>query len=174
MIEDLRYPIGKFQFIEPTPSLRRECIAQFRIAPGLLRQAVSGLKEEQLQSSYRSEGWTIAQVVHHLAEADANAYPRLKYALTEPIPNVMVADEARWAELPDAKSTSLAASLAMFEAIHLRWAEAWEALREEDFSRQWRHTHFGTVPLDHLLQQYAWHARHHTAQITAHRARMGW
>ncbi len=175
MSDDLRYPIGKFAYVDPPERVRKDCIAEYRTSPGLLRAAVKGLTPEQLASRYRPEGWTLAQVVHHIAESDANAYPRLKYALTEAAPpSVMVAPQGLWAELPDARSTDIAASLQMCEAIRYRWAEAWESLSDLDFKRQWRHAHFGLVPVDFLLQQYAWHARHHTAQITAHRKRMGW
>ncbi len=175
MSDDPRFPVGKFAFSEPTALLRKECIAQFREAPGLLRGAVNGLTKEQLSTRYRPEGWTLAQVVHHLAEADANAYPRLKYALTESTPpTVMVAPQALWAELSDARSVQIASSLGMFEAIQQRWADAWESLSEKDFQRQWRHAAFGLVTVDFLLQQYAWHARHHTGQITTLRKSMGW
>jgi uncharacterized damage-inducible protein DinB len=175
MSDEIRFPVGNFVFSEPAQSVRRECIAQFREAPALLRRAVSGLSDERLASRYRPDGWTLAQVVHHLAESDANAYPRLKYALTESIPPaVMVAPQELWAELPDACTVRIDGSLAMFEAIRMRWAEAWDALADKDFNRQWRHAWFGLVTVDFLLQQYAWHARHHTAQITAHRTRMGW
>jgi uncharacterized damage-inducible protein DinB len=172
--EDLQYPIGNLAFIESTPELRRQWIRQYRDAPILLRKAVDGLSDEQLQSTYRPGGWTLAQVVHHLAEMDASSYTRLKFALTESIPAVAAAQQALWAELPDARSTKIAASLALFEAIRLRWADAWESLNEKDFARQWKHPRLGVVTLDHLLQQYAWHARHHTAQIASHRKRMGW
>ncbi len=173
--EDLKYPVGRFAFAQPTQKMRRDCIAEFREGPTLLRRAVQGLTKKQLASPYRPGGWTLAQVVHHIAESDANAYPRLKYALTEPSPpTVMVAPQELWAELPDARSVEIAGSLAMFEAIRLRWAEAWDCLYESDFLRQWRHKTFGLVTIDFLLQQYAWHARHHTAQITSHRSRMGW
>ena len=169
------YPFGEFVYVEPAEKVRKECIAQFRKAPGILRETVNGLTKTQLASRYRPEGWTLAQVTHHLAESDANAYPRLKYALTETAPpNVMVAPQELWAELPDAQSVEIDASLAMFEAIRLRWAEAWESLRDADFNRQWKHAWFGLLTVDCLLQQYAWHARHHTAQISLHRMRMGW
>lgn len=166
--------MGRFSFVPPTPENRAECIRQFRAAPQLLRDAVQGLSEEQLLSRYRPGGWTLAQVVHHLAEADANAYPRLKYALTEEAPEVLVAREAVWAELADARSPKIAASLAMYEGIGLRWAEAFEAMTPDQFDRKWKHAHFGIVAVDFLLQQYAWHGRHHAAQITEHRKRMGW
>jgi hypothetical protein len=175
MSDDPRFPIGEFEYHEPPEEVRKTCIGQFREAPGMLREALKGLTIDQLSSRYRPEGWTLAQVVHHLAEADANAYPRLKYALTETVPpNVMVAPQELWAELPDAKSVEIAASVAMFEAIRFRWAEAWESLRDTDFRRQWKHAWFGLVTLDFLLQQYAWHARHHIAQITSCRTKMGW
>jgi uncharacterized damage-inducible protein DinB len=175
MSDDLRFPVGKFAFSEPAAPQRRGCIAQFREAPGQLRAAVRGLTKEQLSSRYRPEGWSLAQVVHHLAESDANAYPRLKYALTESAPpSVMVAPQEIWAELPDARSTEIESSLAMFEAIQLRWADAWECLAEKDFQKQWRHARFGLVTVDFLLQQYAWHARHHIGHITTQRKNMGW
>ncbi|HET6451439.1 MAG TPA: putative metal-dependent hydrolase [Spirochaetia bacterium] len=175
MSDEIRFPVGTFAYREPSVPLRRQCIAEFREAPGLLRQAVTGLSDAQLAQRYRPDGWTLAQVVHHLAESDANAYPRLKYALTESAPpSVMVAPQELWAELPDARSAQIDGSLAMFEGIRRRWAEAWESLSDKDYHRQWRHTWFGLVTVDFLLQQYAWHARHHTAQITACRGRLGW
>jgi len=173
-MEEIRYPLGKFEFQEPNAELRRKYIERYRSAPRLLRQAVDGLTTEQLLSRYRPDSWTLAQVVHHLAESDANAYIRLKYALTEEAPRVMVAAEAAWAELPDAKSPLIGGSLLMFEGLRLRWAEAWDSVREEDFKRTWDHSRYGLLTLDHLLQMLAWHASHHTAQIVEHRKRSGW
>jgi DinB superfamily len=172
--EELKYPIGKFNFIQPTPQLRIELIHQFRTDPQLLKDAVKNLSGEQLLSNYRPGGWTIAQVIHHIVESDINAYPRLKYALTRDVPDVMVAEQALWAELPDAKSPSIGSSVILFEAIRNRWADAFESLSPGSFDRQWRHARYGLLSIDVLLQQYAWHARHHIAQINNHRKRMGW
>ena len=174
MSEDLQYPIGNLAFVDSAPDLRRQWIKQYRDAPILLRRAVEGLNDEQLRSTYRPGGWTLAQVVHHLAEMDTSSYTRLKFALTESVPAVAAAQQALWAEVPDSKSTKIVASLALFEAVRLRWADAWESLNEKDYERQWKHPRMGVVTLDQLLQQYAWHARHHTAQITSRRKRMGW
>ncbi len=175
MSDDARFPIGPFALTEPPEQVRALCIRRFAEAPAALRRAVAGLTDQQLASVYRPGGWTIAQLVHHISESDANAYPRLKYALTEPTPPaVMVAPQELWAELPDARSLELEPSLAMFDAIRRRWMQAWESLSDRDFQKQWRHSRFGLVTVDFLLQQYDWHARHHTAQITAHRARNGW
>jgi len=121
---DSRFPVGQFVFAEPAAGVRTQCIEQFRDAPGLPRTAVNGLTKEQLSSPYQPGGWTLAQVVHHLAESDA-------------------------------RSVEIARSLSMFEAIRLRWADAWESLSEKDFQRQWRHARFGLVTVVFLLQQYA-------------------
>jgi uncharacterized damage-inducible protein DinB len=172
--EELKYPIGKFRFIQPTPELRIEYIQQLRAAPQLLFEAVKHLTEDQLLSSYRPGGWTLAQVVHHVVESDVNAYPRLKYSLTMDVPDVMVAEQGLWAELPDAKSPSINLSLALFAAIRNRWADAFESLSSSDFERQWRHARYGVLTVDALLQQYVWHAIHHITQISEHRKRMGW
>jgi hypothetical protein len=173
--DDLRFPVGPFAFSEPPEKVRAESISRFREAPALLRKAVAGLTGDQLGARYRPGGWTLAQVVHHVAESDANAYPRLKYALTEATPpSVMVAPEELWAELADAKAVEIEGSLLMFDGIRRRWVEAWDSLSDRDFQRQWKHARFGLVSVDFLLQQYDWHARHHTAHITSHRSRMGW
>ena len=172
--EELKYPIGKFKFIEPTPELRAEYILQFRTDPQQLYNAVNNLTAEQLLSQYRPGGWTLAQVVHHIVESDINAYPRLKYAILTDTPNVMVAEQELWAEIPDAKSTSIEHSLILFKAIRNRWADAFESLSPELFYRQWRHSRYGVLTVDALLQQYAWHSRHHIAHITNHRKSMGW
>ena len=102
--EELKYPVGRFQGVQSTPDLRAQFIHQFRLAPGTLYEAVKDLKENQLLSTYRPGGWTLAQVVHHIVESDINAYPRLKYALTQDVPEVMIAEQGLWAELLDAKS----------------------------------------------------------------------
>jgi uncharacterized damage-inducible protein DinB len=172
--EELKYPIGRFQFTQSTPMPRSEYIRQFRSAPSILYDAVRNLKEKQFLSPYRPGGWTVAQVVHHLVESDVNAYPRLKYALTQDTPDVMVAQQQLWAELPDAKSPNISPSLVLFEAIRNRWADAFESLSQEDFNRHWRHERYGLLTIDTLLRQYTWHAQHHTAQISEHRKRMGW
>lgn len=172
--EKLKYPVGRFKLVEPTPALRIELVKQFRTDPQHLYESVKDLTIDQLLSTYRSGGWTLAQVVHHLVESDINAYPRLKYAITTNIPDVMVAEQGLWAEISDAKSPSIDNSLALFEAIRIRWADAFESLSTDLFEKQWRHARYGTLTIDGLLQQYAWHARHHIAQITNHRKRKGW
>lgn len=105
MDKDLRYPIGSF--VVPDTITEEQLIAWIHdIAelPAQLRQAVEGLNEQQLNTPYREGGWTIRQVVHHVADSHMNSYIRFKLALTEDTPTIKPYDEGRWAEIPDARS----------------------------------------------------------------------
>jgi uncharacterized damage-inducible protein DinB len=172
---DLRYPIGKFEAPPAfTPALRQQAIAQLAQAPAKLREAVRGLDDAQLDTPYRQGGWTVRQVVHHLADSHMNAYTRLRLALTEQHPTVKTYDEARWAELEDAKRAPVEVSLALLEALHHRLVRLWLALPAEAFSRTFVHPDHGPRTLDWLLFIYAWHGAHHTAHITELRKQKGW
>ncbi len=176
MSDDLRYPIGRFQYDGvPVPAHRARAIAQIAALPAALRNAVAGLTDAQLDTPYRPEGWTVRQVVHHVADSHVNAYTRFRLALTEDAPTVKPYDEARWAELPDARTLPVAVSLDLLDALHARWAHLLARLDDEAFARTFVHPQHGQAfTLDWALAQYAWHGRHHTAHITTLRAREGW
>ena len=174
-MSDLRYPIGPFTPPPAyTPELRRQGIDELAAVPGRLHAAVDGLSEGYLGHPYREGGWTVAQVVHHVADSHINAYVRFKLAVTEDNPPVKAYNEAWWAELADASAADVAVSLALLDALHLRWVTFLRSLDAEQFSRTYQHSTMGPVTLDHALALYAWHGRHHTAHITALRVRMGW
>ncbi len=172
---DLRYPIGKFE--PPTQvsdSLRREWIDNIAKAPDVYRAAVKGLSEEQLNTPYRPEGWTVRQVVHHVADSHLNAYTRFRLALTEDQPTVKPYEEARWAKLEDARTAPVDLSLALLDPLHKRWVLLLQSMSPADFGRTFRHPEHGLMTLDTNLGMYAWHCRHHAAHITSLRTRMGW
>jgi uncharacterized damage-inducible protein DinB len=174
-MHDPRYPIGGFD--KPATidaGLRDTYIQQIHAAPAALRAAVEGLDEQQLQTPYREGGWNPRQVVHHLADSHMNAYIRFKLALTEKEPTIKPYDEAAWAELADAHDGEIRQSLDLLENLHGRWTACIRSLPEEAFERRLRHPENGMFRLDQLLALYAWHGRHHTAQITSLRDRMGW
>ena len=174
-MEDQRYPIGTFA--PPavyTPEGRKAFIREIAALPSQVRAAVAGLTPEQLQHPYRDEGWSVAQVVHHLADSHLNAYVRFKLAATADNPTVVGYDEAAWARLPDAVVTRLDGSLAILDALHERWVSFLESLTAEAFARTFNHSVLGPVELDRALALYAWHGRHHVAHITGLRARQGW
>jgi uncharacterized damage-inducible protein DinB len=172
---DLRYPIGRFTpSAASLPGIRAAHIETLRQLAGRLREVTAGLSDAQLDTPYREGGWTVRQVVHHLADSHANAYIRYRLALTEDWPTVKTYDEAAWAKLADSRKLPIAVSLSMIEALHVRWVVLLESLSEEDFQKGYNHPEHGKQALSTVLAMYAWHARHHTAHISGLRSRQGW
>ncbi len=173
-LDSLRYPIGRFNPpATPLPGVRAAEINTLRQLPGRLRAAVQGLNDTQLETPYREGGWTVRQLVHHIADSHMNSYVRFKLALTEDCPTIKPYDEAAWAALPDSKQV-IAPSLALIEALHERWVALLEAMTDADYRRELQHPERGRQNLATTLALYDWHSRHHTAHITALRARQGW
>jgi hypothetical protein len=175
-VTDLRYPIGPFAFDGRMSDARRaECVARIAAAPARLRAAVTGLDDTQLDTPYRPGGWTVRQVVHHVPDSHINAYTRIRLALTEDEPTIKPYEEARWAELPDARTLPVDVSLSLLEALHARWVPLLRGLGARDGARQFRHPEHGRLmPIDELIALYAWHGDHHVAHVTGLRDRMGW
>lgn len=172
---DLRHPVGRFARPEQiTDADIQGWIEELAQAPALLRKAVAGLSEEQLDTPYREGGWTVRQVVHHLADSHMNCYMRFKLALTEEQPTIKVYDQSAWAEMPEAKTAPVEVSLTLFEALHDRWVRMLRAMKPEEFTRAFHHPESGVLRLDVVAALYVWHSRHHTAHITGLRERMGW
>lgn len=176
MTEDLRFPIGRFTMPGPelTPEQRLECIQRIAGTPAALRAAVLGLNPGQLATPYRPGGWTVAQVVHHVADSHLNAICRMKLALTENEPTIKPYLQNGWAELPDAREAPVEPSLAMIEGLHQRWVQLLRSLKPEDFRKKFLHPETGPQSLDRVVALYSWHGAHHTAHITSLRARNGW
>ena len=175
MIDDPRYPTGKFTFNPSvTPEMRRESIAAIREAPSALRTAVRGLDETQLNTPYRDGGWTVRQVAHHVPESHKNAFTRFKLALTEDNPTIKPYNEDAWVKLGDVARTPVETSVALLEALHARWVTLLDVMTPADFGRPLVHPDSGPMNLDRMLQLYAWHGRHHVAHITTLRARKNW
>lgn len=173
-MDDLRYPIGRFQPSSTfTAEERAAHIAVLRELPARLSDAVNGLEDAQLDTPYREGGWTVRQVVHHVADSHLNCYVRFKLALTEYEPVIKPYDEAAWAALPDSL-TPVDISLTLTWALHERWVALLESMTEKDFQKKFTHPERGLQDLATTLSLYDWHSRHHTAHITGLRARMGW
>jgi uncharacterized damage-inducible protein DinB len=173
---DLRYPVGRFS----APTVNIADLAHVEIVrqlPERFKAAVNGLNDHQIDTPYRDGGWTVRQLVHHVADSHANAYIRFKLALTEDWPIIKPYDEAAWAKLPDS-SLPVQVSLDLLTLIHQRWVTLLESLSEEEYRRGYVHPAMvengGRQPLSQVLALYAWHSRHHTAHITHLRNRMGW
>jgi uncharacterized damage-inducible protein DinB len=175
-MDDLRYPIGRFQRPHGplSPEERRDRIDAIDSTPARLREAVRGLDDVRLDTPYRPGGWSVRQVVHHLPDSHVNSYVRFKLALTEHEPTIKPYDEKLWAMLDDSRTTPIATSLTLLEALHERWVALLRSMRADDFARRLVHPENGPMTLDQMLALYAWHGPHHVAQIASLRARSGW
>jgi hypothetical protein len=172
---DLRYPIGQFKAVLPvTHELRGAAIDALEGFPARLREAVAGLSDTQLDTPYRPEGWTVRQVVHHVADSHMNGLIRVKLALTEDTPTIKPYDENAWSTLADMK-LPVDVSLTLIDGIHTRWVAVVNAMAADQFARSFIHPELKTeMTLDHHLQLYAWHSHHHLAHITELRRRERW
>ncbi len=174
-LDDLRYPIGRFSPpASSLPAIRAAQIQTLRVLPERLRAALSGLSDAQLDTPYRDGGWTLRQVVHHVADSHAVCLMRFKLALTEDWPAIKPYDEAAWANLADSRLLPVDVSVSLIEALHGRWVALLESLTEQDFHKGFVHPERGRLDLATTLAIYDWHSRHHTAHITSLRARQGW
>ena len=172
---DPRYPVGKFPGKRKlAPEERKHMIHSISEAPKRFREAVKGLNDQQLDTPYREGGWTVRQVIHHLADSHMNAYIRMRFTLTENNPTVKAYDENLWAKLEDARTAPVEPSLNMLDGIHHRWMLLLNSLGDVDFERSMQHSENGSMTLDDHLIDYEWHGRHHAAHITSLRAAKNW
>lgn len=176
-MEDLRYPIGKY---EPQPFSEKQLqqwLLDIKVLPQQLEHAVLNLDEAQLNTPYREGGWMVKQVVHHVADSHLNAYTRFKLGITEPNPTaIRPYDEVAWAELKDSHDLPINISLTLLHALHNRWHYVLTNISAEDLQNKtvFHPEHNKTWTLWYLLGLYAWHGRHHVAHITSLRERMKW
>ncbi|WP_298221543.1 YfiT family bacillithiol transferase [Flavobacterium sp.] len=175
-IEKLRYPIGKFvpvqEYTSEYLSQRIDEIASF---PERLKKEVSHLTDEQLDTPYRPDGWTVRQVIHHCADSHMNCFIRLKWTLTEDKPTIKFYYENRWSELIDNKTMPIAPTLALLEGLHYRLAFLMKSLTSGELERSLIHPEHGKeFQLKEIIGLYAWHGNHHLAHITKLKKRKGW
>ena len=175
VISSLKYPIGEFVLqSDLNQGQRKLLIESLALVPLETQKSIEDLSEEQLAMPYRPGGWTVRQVVHHLADASIHGYVRWRLALTEPNPVTLLYKEEAWAILEDASKAPVNWSIQLMEALYARWILLLRSLQDEDFQRTFIHPKRGSLSLDHALQLYAWHGKHHVAHIVQLRARLDW
>lgn len=173
-MSDPRYPIGRFHDSGDRSSERRATlIRDLQNLPADLRAAVSGMSDSQLDTPYRDGGWTVRQVIHHLGDANVNAYLRMKFAVADDRPTILPYDEDVWAEFADAKGP-VEPTLALLQALHLRWSLFLRSLDEAQWDRVFIHPQNGETPVAKSLELYVWHGRHHLAHVTELKKLKGW
>lgn len=172
---DHRYPIGKYEPQPYSDELKEEWLADIKFLPQAIEQAIINLDEAQLQTLYRDGGWTVHQLVHHVADSHINAYCRFKLGITEENPTICTYDEKLWATTTDVQHLPVNISLTLLHALHQRWYEFLKNFTEEDFQRTVYHPEYKKeFTLWQLFGMYAWHSKHHVAHITALRERKNW
>lgn len=175
-LEKLRYPIGRFNPPkEITIDLIQEWINDIEAAPTQIRAASAHLTDEQLDTPYRENGWTLRQVIHHVADSHLNSYIRFKWTLTEDKPTIKAYNEKDWAEQEEAKSEPVDLSLNLLDTLHRRWVIVLRNMQEEQWKRSFTHPETGKeIPLDVLVALYAWHGKHHLGHIESLKKTKGW
>ena len=160
-----RYPIGEFSSDESISSEEVQWwIEEIKTLPARLTEVVKELDEGTLENTYRKGGWSIRQLVHHIADSHLNSYIRFKLALTENNPTIKPYAEDKWAELPDSH-LSVGVSLALIRGLHERWVYLLESLTEVELKRTFTHPDSGVITLEKNIGLYAWHGNHHLAHI---------
>lgn len=158
----------------PTTAERHELINQLRNLPAQLENIAGDLDDEQLDTPYRDGGWTVRQVVHHLADSHMNAFIRMKLTLTEDAPLFRTYEQDAWAQLPDTNKAQIYSSLLLLRGLHERWANLLEALPVESWARAGVHPENGEVTLDNLLASYVAHGTRHLQQVADLREKQDW
>lgn len=170
-----QYPIGKLNTVDFSAETKNTALKELRQLPNNLEAALLNMDEAQLQSPYREGGWTVQQLVHHIADSHMNAYLRFKLALTENTPAIKTYNENDWVQLDDVKNVAVNVSTTLLHALHIRWYEALKNLSDKDWQRKIFHPERQKeLSLWYLLQLYAWHSKHHVEQINNLRAKMKW
>jgi hypothetical protein len=174
--DKLKYPIGKFIMPQDCGNeLLAEWLTNIATLPARLEAAVEMLTPQQLDTPYRPGGWSIKQVVHHLADSHINSFIRTKLALTEDNPTIKPYYEDRFAELLDGTTNNITSSIDILKGIHARWIVLLKSLTAEQLRRTFIHPEQGRmISILECVGVYAWHGNHHLAQITELKQRENW
>ncbi len=166
-IDNLKYPVGKFQKPEViTSEILQNCILTISEFPFVLQQELKKLSKAQLDSAYRPGGWTVKQVVNHCADSHMNGIIRIKLTLTEDKPVIKPYLEAEWAELEDSKNNSVDAAIKILEGVHHRWSSLLNNITEDQWQRKFIHPEHGKeITIAENTCLYAWHCNHHLGHI---------
>lgn len=169
------YPIGKYELKPFSQKELEERLIEIKVLPTILESAILNLDQVQLDSPYRDGGWTVTQVVHHVADSHINAFIRFRLGLTEVNPTIKPYDQNAWVQLADYKTVPINVSLTLLHSLHIRLHALLVAVSIEEWERTIYHPeHKKTMTLWDMLGDYAWHGAHHVAHITNLRSKKGW
>lgn len=166
-MSSLKYPFGKYHLARDySEEAINGWIQTIEDFPKKITELTKNLSQEELNFTYRPDGWTIKQVVHHCADSHLNSYIRFKWTLTEDSPTIKAYFEDRWAELPDSQNDNISASLELISGLHSRWTNLLKNLSDQQLERSFTHPETGKqISLKKNISLYAWHCEHHLAHI---------
>jgi uncharacterized damage-inducible protein DinB len=176
MVVDPRYPIGQYEARPFSIETKVEWLADIKFLPVMLENAVANLEEAQLHTPYREGGWTVHQLVHHIADSHINAFCRFRLGLTEENPVIKPYDENAWVHLYDVEKLPINISITLLYALHARMYEMLKYVTDDEWNNRtlFHPEHKRTMRLWYVLGMYAWHGKHHVAHITTLREQKGW
>lgn len=175
MSVDVRYPIGKHQMVPFSQEEKEARLADILFLPRMLEYAVLNLNDDQIQTPYREGGWTVNQVIHHVADSHMNAFIRFKLGLTEDNPTIKPYIQSAWGDTADVTAVPVNLSITLLHSLHHRWYELLKTITDEQWERTIYHPEQERkITLWELLLIYAWHGKHHAAHVTNLREQMGW
>lgn len=175
MSVDVQYPIGKHQMVPFSQEEKEARLADILFLPRMLEYAVLNLNDDQIQTPYRDGGWTVNQVIHHVADSHMNAFIRFKLGLTEDNPTIKPYIQSAWGETADVTAVPVNLSITLLHSLHHRWYELLKTITDEQWKRTIYHPEQERkITLWELLLIYAWHGKHHAAHVTNLREQMGW
>jgi hypothetical protein len=174
--EDLKFPIGRYTSPETiTATLLKDWLDDLASLPHRLKNVLNGLSDEQLDMPYRPGGWTVRQLVHHLADSHLNAHCRIRLALTENSPTIKPYEQDEWAKLPDVLTMPVNHSLEILSGLHARWVFLIKNLNGQELNKSFVHPEHGkTFSVADMVGMYVHHGNNHLAQIEALKKRMDW
>lgn len=175
-LEQKKYPIGAFQWPENISDAEIDLhIETLKNFPQKLKRLIENWTDDMLETQYRTGGWTVRQLINHLADSHMQSLSRFKLALTEENPTIKPYDEAKWAELQDSRSEPVKSALLILEGLHYRWTHLLKTMTNKDFNRSFYHPeHQKSMSLRNMLAFYAWHCDHHFAHIENLKKEKGW
>lgn len=175
-LEQLKYPIGHFicpkEISDPEISKWITVLENF---PKKLQDLVAHLDMQQLNTPYRPGGWTVKQLIYHIADSHHHSYTRFKWALTENSPIIKAYEEKDWASLLDANTAPIALSLNYITALHAKMVFMLKGLSHTELNKCYVHPVGNiTVTVAENIGKYAWHSNHHYAHIENLGITKGW
>ena len=175
-MEKLQYPIGYFECPQTiTKEHITSWIETLETLPQRLENLVENLSAEQLETPYRPEGWTVRQLIHHIADSHHHSYTRFKWALTEDKPLIKAYEEKGWSKLFDARTAPIQLSLSYITALHAKLVYLLKGLSTDDLKKCYLHPEGNiAVTVEENIGKYAWHSKHHYAHIERLLQREGW